>query len=138
MSRRDHSVKELRTKLLRTVDAENADRAIAQMQALGYLDDEKYAKALLQHLLENKKMSKAFIRQEMAKRGIDNAIVADLLADTEIDNVGSAVDLLQGKYALKLQEENGREKVTAALMRKGFSYTDIKKAFEMIEDDEYI
>ena len=31
LSRRDHSVKELKTKLLRTVDEENADRAIEKM-----------------------------------------------------------------------------------------------------------
>ena len=41
LSRRDHSVKELKTKLLRTVDEENADRAIEKMINYGYLDDEK-------------------------------------------------------------------------------------------------
>jgi len=47
LSRRDHSVKELKTKLLRTVDEATADMAIDKMLGLGYLDDEKYAKSLL-------------------------------------------------------------------------------------------
>ena len=35
-------------------------------------------------------------------------------------------------------EENGKEKVVAALMRKGFSYGDIKSAFYRIENEEYV
>lgn len=136
LSRRDHSEKELKTKLLRTVDADSADRAIAHMRELGYLDDKKYAAALLQHLIENKKMSEPFIRQEMRKRGVPADIIADVMCDTEIDNVASIVTLIVNKYRMKLQAENGKDKVIAALMRKGFSYSDIKAAFCQIEEDE--
>lgn len=136
LSRRDHSVKELKTKLLRTVDEENAQRAIDRMLELGYLDDEKYASILLKHLVEDKKMSIAFIKQEMYKRGISSDIVSNLLEDVEIDNVSSIIDLILSKYRTKLDAENGLEKVIAALIRKGFSYSDIKEAIRRIENDE--
>lgn len=138
LSRRDHSVKELKTKLLRTVDEVNAERAIEKMLDLGYLDDEKYAAALLKHLIENKKMSKAFIRQEMYKRGLSSEIISSTLEGVRIDNASSCAELILTKYRNKLNIEGGKDKIIAALMRKGFSYSDIKTAFNMIENDEYV
>lgn len=138
LSRRDHSVKELRTKLLRTVDEINADKAIEKMIEFGYLDDKRYAKTLLNHLIENKKMSKAFIKQEMFKRGLSADIVSDTLSEIEIDNVSNIIDLIFTKYKNKLSIDGGKEKVISALMRKGFSYADIKDAFYRIENDEYV
>lgn len=138
LSRRDHSVKELKTKLLRTVDEKNAQRAIDKMLDLGYLDDEKYAKMLLNHLINDKRMSKSFIKQEMFKRGLSSDIIANTLEDVEIDNTSSCAELILTKYRNKLSAEGGKEKVIAALMRKGFSYSDIKDAFYMIENDEYV
>lgn len=136
LSRRDYSVKELKTKLLRTVDERNADRAIDRMLELGYLDDEKFANTLLKHLVENKNMSKSFIKQEMFKRGISSDIVSNLLEENEIDSVSSIINLVLTKYKNKLNADNGYEKVVSALMRKGFSYYDIKEAFNRIENDE--
>lgn len=133
LSRRDHSVKELKTKLLRTVDEKHAEKAIERMLELGYLDDARYAEKLLEYLIENKKMSKNHIKQEMFKRGIPADIISDLLSEAEIDSISSIVELIQTKYRNKLNAENGKEKVIAALMRKGFSYGDIKSAFEELE-----
>ena len=138
LSRRDHSVKELKTKLLRTVDENSADAAIEKMLDLGYLDDEKYAQTLVRYLLDNKNMSKNFVKQEMYKRGLSADIINNILENTEFDNSANRVELITTKYRNKLRAEGGKDKVTAALMRKGFSYYDIKHAFEMIEDEEYI
>lgn len=135
LSRRDHSVKELRQKLIRTVDENSAEKAINKMIDFGYLDDEKYAQKLLDYLVNCKNMSKSFIKQEMYKRGIPAEIINTILNDVEIDNVSSIVELLNTKYKNKLNAENGYDKVIASLMRKGFSYSDIKLAFEEIELD---
>lgn len=137
LSRRDHSVKELKTKLLRTVDEENADRAIAKMLDYGYLNDEKYAHSLVSYLSQTKNMSSSFIKQELYKRGIPSDIISNALEDVEIDNIVSVVELIQTKYASKLDSPDGEKKVIAALMRKGFSYSDIRYAFERIENEEY-
>lgn len=138
LSRRDHSVKELRDKLLRTVDEASADKAIDKMMELGYLDDERYADILLNHLVNEKRMSKSFIKQEMYKRGLSADIIALKLDDAEIDNSSSCAELILTKYKNKLNIEGGKEKVIASLMRKGFSYYDIKSAFDMIENEEYV
>lgn len=137
LSRRDHSVKELKTKLLRTVDEKNADKAIEKMLELGYLDDEKYARNLVKYLAQTRNMSKNHIKQEMFKRGIPNEIIISVMKDYEFDNVSCVVDLILTKYRNKLNNEDGNKKVIASLMRKGFSYSDIKNAFYRIENEEY-
>lgn len=137
LSRRDHSVKELKTKLLRTVDEKNADKAIEKMLELGYLDDEKYARNLVKYLAQTRNMSKNHIKQEMFKRGIPNEIINSVMDDYEFDNVSCVVDLILTKYRNKLNNEDGNKKVIASLMRKGFSYSDIKNAFYRIENEEY-
>lgn len=138
LSRRDHSVKELKQKLLRTVDPDNANKAIEKMLDLGYLDDEKYARTLFHHLYDNKKMSLNFIKHEMYMKGIDSFIIEDVLCENEVDNVANIVELINSKYAGKLRAENGKQKVMAALARKGFSYSDIKNAFYRIENEDYV
>lgn len=137
LSRRDHSIKELKTKLLRTVDEVNADKAIDKMIEYGYLNDEKYAENLVKYLSQSKNMSSYFIKQEMYKRGISSEIVADLFEEIEIDNIHSVEELILSKYKNKINSDDGIKKVISSLMRKGFSYYDIRKAFENIEDGDY-
>lgn len=136
LSRRDHSVKELRDKLLRTVDEAAADKAIDKYIEMGYLDDEKFAKALAEHLYNVKNYSDSHVKQELFKRGISRDIVNEIVDSTENDSVQSVVTIINKKYLNKLNIEGGREKVIAAMMRKGFSYSDIKSALDELENDE--
>lgn len=101
-----------------------------------YLDDERFCRSLVEYLINNKKYSENHVRQECYKRGISSDIINNVLEDFYIDNVDTIVELIQSKYLSKLQQENGTQKVIAALMRKGFSYSDIKSAFYRLEKDE--
>lgn len=134
LSRRDYSVKELKTKLLKSVDEASAQKAVDRYIEAGYLNDEKYCQMLIEYLLRVKRFSLSNIKQECFKRGIDREIVEDKLSDFEIDNVSTVIELIKTKYASKLNQENGKEKVIAALQRKGFYYSDIKSAFYRIEE----
>ncbi len=136
LSRRDHSVKELRAKLLRTVDPESADKAINRYIEAGYLDDRRFCESLIDYLLTVKKYSLNRIQAECFKKGIDRDIVADTLANYEIDSVETIVALIYSKYITKLFQENGRNKVIAALERQGFYYSDIKSALDRIQENE--
>lgn len=138
LSRRDHSVKELRDKLLRTVDEQSADKAINKFLELGYLNDEKFALSLANHLFNNKNYSKNHVRQELYKRGIDKEIINDIIDNNESDQIDSIIRVINKSYVNKLKLEGGKDKVIAALMRKGFIYSDIKTAFYRIENEEYV
>lgn len=138
LSRRDHSVKELRDKLLRTVDEQSADKAINKFLELGYLNDEKFALSLANHLFNNKNYSKKHVRQELYKRGINKDIINDIIDNNESDQIDSIIRVINKSYVNKLKLEGGKDKVIAALMRKGFIYSDIKTAFYRIENEEYV
>lgn len=134
LSRRDHSVKELKTKLLRTVDEKSAQKAIDRYIESGYLNDERYCENLVEYLFKTKKYSLNHVKQECFKRGIDREITDKILSEYEIDSISAIVDLLNTKYKSKLLQDNGVQKVIAALQRKGFYYSDIKSAFYRLQD----
>lgn len=136
LSRREHSVKELKMKLIRTVDELSAQRAVDRYIEAGYLDDEHFCQTLVDYLFNVKKYSSNHVRQECFKRGVSNDIIRQVMSEFEVDNTDTILELIERKYSSKLQQENGKEKVIAALLRKGFSYSDIKSAFYRLEDDE--
>lgn len=136
LSRRDHSVKELRTKLLRTVDEVSAQKAIERYIEAGYLDDERFCRNLVEYLFNSKKYSVNHVKQECFKRGISSEIVTRVLDDYEVDSVDTILEIITSKYMNKLSLDGGREKVVAALARKGFNYSDIKSALYRLENYE--
>lgn len=137
LSRRDHSVKEMRDKLIRTVDEDSAEKAIEKYIQLGYLDDEKFAKALSEYLFKKKNYSVTQVRQELYKRGVDREIVSEVIDDADYDSVDSIIAVINKSYLRKLSAPDGIDKVIAALMRRGFSYGDVKAAISRIENEEY-
>lgn len=136
LSRRDHSVRELKTKLLRTVDEISAEKAINRYIEAGYLDDFKYCERLVEYLFNVKKYSVSHVKGECYKRGISSDIVSQVLDDYEVNSVDTIFELITSKYKSKLLQEDGEKKVIAALQRKGFFYSDIKSALNRIEDYE--
>jgi len=135
LSRRSHSIKEIRTKLLRSVDKASADKVIEKFIELGYLDDEKFAYDYAEYLLKFKNFSENHIKQELFYKGIDKEIISNVIDALEVDNEQAIIKIINKNYLNKLKEEGGKNKVIAALMRKGFSYSDIKSALYEIENE---
>lgn len=135
LSRRNHSVKELRTKLLKSADIASVDKVIDKFTEMGYLDDEKFAYDYADYLLKYKNFSENHIKQELFYKGIDREIISNVLEDLEVNNEEAIIKIINKSYLNKLKAEGGRDKVIAALMRKGFSYRDIKSALYEIENE---
>lgn len=135
LSRRNHSSKELKEKLLKTVDEKSAQKAIEKFEELGYIDDEKFAQEYTEHLFKTKNYSPSHVRAELSRKGISKDIANAVLQSFEYDPRETIIKIINKTYLRKLNDENGKEKVTAALMRKGFSYGDIKAAFYEIENE---
>lgn len=136
LSRRSHSVYELKSKIMRTCDPASAEKAVEKFFELGYLNDEVFAAELAEHLFKVKNYSERNVRSELYKRGIDKEIINRVLSHNETDPLDSIIYIVYKRYFKKLSEDGGREKVIAALMRKGFSYSDIKTALNRIENEE--
>jgi len=135
LGRRDYGVKELRQRLLRPRPnkplpcEEDVDRAIERMLELDLLNDGRYAGRLAE-ALSRKGYGARGIAYELKRRGIEEEIALPAHDSERIR------ELLQSKYAAKLGDEKGRQAVFNALIRKGFNYTDVKKALrEYMEED---
>lgn len=138
---RDHSVREMRTKLLRKFDADSVNSAIERLTELGLLNDERFAENFAAQLFEHKKYGRNRIKTELFQRGIASDIINNVLDELfeceETDNVERIVDIIRRKYYNKMIDENSRRKVFAALVRLGYGYSDVKQAMSEFSDDEY-
>ncbi len=128
LSGRMHSKKELYDKLLRKFEPENARYAVDKMEQLGLIDDAAFAQMKAEYLLNIKKQSLSAIRLKLTGLGIDKDIIDSVLLNFELDNqIDDITRLLQTKYMSRL---SAPDKVVASLLRKGFKYGEIKRAFD--------
>ena len=110
LSRRDYSVKELKTKLLKSVDEVSAQKAVDRYIEAGYLDDEKYCQRLIEYLLEVKKFSTANIKQECFKRGINREIVDEKLSIMKLITFQQLSNLLNQSMPQSLIRKTGKKR----------------------------
>ena len=137
LSRRSHSEKELLDKLIKGgVDRDSAVKAIERFKELGYINDRDFAFEYTEYLLNSKRYSLNRVKQELYYKGISKDIISEVIDGIETDQAQTVINIINKSYVRKLNEEGGREKVIAALMRRGFSYSDIKEAFNRLENDE--
>ena len=133
LSMRMHSSKELADKLQRKFDRETALAAVEKCRENGLVDDEKFALLKAEYMLNVKKYSQRQAVAKLLRLGIDKETahsVVNRFAPRDIP--GQIAEIIQKKYASKL---NRPDKVTAALMRRGFKYGDIKAAMKLLDID---
>lgn len=138
---RDHSVREMKIKLLRKFDEECVNSAIERLIELGLLNDERFAENFARELYEHKRFGKNRIKSELFQRGIAsdiiNCVLDEIFESEEADNIERIVDIINRKYYNKMIDENSRQKVFASLVRLGYGYSDIRQAMSEFSDDEY-
>ncbi len=128
LSRSDHSKKALRDKLIAAgFDPAACEESVNRMAELGLIDDEKYARRLAEYLSASGS-SKKEIAYKLTLKGIPSDIIKEISYEDESDESEKILKLIETKYKSKLGSEKDLEKVFAALVRKGFSYSDIKSA----------
>ena len=82
LSLRDHASGELYGKLCQKFDPHSAAAAVAEMQRLDLLDDEKFARHRAKYLLEKHKSARE-ISQSLARLGIDRETVQAVLEELD-------------------------------------------------------
>lgn len=134
LSYRDHSSKELVTKLVRKGHKrESAESAVVKLSEYGYVNDERYAHSLAESLTERKGMNINAVRSELLRKGISKDIADNVVESLDIDPVLRIIDLLNTKFARKTADEKGVKRTVAALQRLGYRWSDINAAFRKLE-----
>jgi regulatory protein len=135
LSRGDLSEKGLAEKLKTAGFGEKAAQAtVERMAELGLIDDEKYARRLLESLTMSGASEKE-IYFKLKNKGISSDIAKEVLSESETDESEKIKGLLYTKYQNKLETQEGVQKVIASLARKGFSFSDIKDALRAYNEE---
>lgn len=135
---RDYSSAALREKLLKNYSEETADRVIEDMTEYGFLDDEEYAGKLAASLVKGKKYGLYRAKTEMRHKGVPETLIEDALSQYEHDDyVEQLKELIRKKYSDKIEDREDRQKVIAALARRGFGFSEIKEAVMGVLAEDY-
>lgn len=131
---RAHSKKELYDKLKKNYDEEICDEVIEHLSDAGLLDDEAYAFRIVEICLA-KSYGKLRIAQELRRKGIDSQTAKDVLEEFDFDSNDELINLIERKYAAYLNDEKGIKKVKNALVRMGYTYSQIREAINAFSDE---
>ncbi|MCI6772159.1 MAG: recombination regulator RecX [Oscillospiraceae bacterium] len=131
---RDHSSRELLTKLRQKGYGEGAEQAVEKLMEEGYVDDERFARAYAAELVRVKHFGRRRIVTELLKKGIDPSLARDIADETEVDEDEILV-ALKRKYGRCLDTEKGVRRAVNGLAAMGYGYSEIKQAIETIKEE---
>ena len=135
LSRSDHSKKALADKLLKGGFCDDAvDQAVLRMEELGLINDEVLAQRLFEYF-SLQKMSKNEIYHKLILKGISRELAKETVFCSDESESDKIKELLKTKYSKKLGSEENIKKVYASLVRKGFSFSDIKEALKEYSEE---
>lgn len=135
LARRDHSLKELRQKLLiRKISSAEADTVLRGLAARGLLDDGRYARKTAFHLSGEKLLGPRRVREELARKGIAPEVIGEVAKDAEREFPPD--ERLKRLTQTKLKQRTLSElsppeqkKLARFLCQRGFSWGDIREIF---------
>ena len=127
---RAHTEKELFDKLCQKTDEQTANAVVEKMRDIGLVDDRALLRDKLENLLKVKKYGTIRVINELTLKGFDRDEIRETIEEMEYDEYSTICEIIEKKYLEELTEGDikTRQKVVAALMRRGFSYDDVKSA----------
>lgn len=127
LTRKPQSRKELERKLKEWGAGEAESAALCdRMEELGYLNDASYAAQVVRYY-SAKGFGEKKLRDELYRRGIPREMWDDALEQAQ--DPAEAIDaFVSKKLAGKDLDRKQRQKVSAALARRGYSWSDINDA----------
>ena len=135
LDERDYGYAEMFRKLEQNYTEEICYEVVNNLSELGLIDDRRYARKCAEYFLVTKMRGKYRAREEMRRRGIPSELIDEALSEFDDGTDERLLELISKKYARKLAEENGKNKVKAALARQGFSFDEINSALREFEEE---
>ena len=135
LDERDYGYVEMFKKLENNYSEDICYEVVNDLSRLGLIDDRRYAQKCAEYFLTRKLWGKYRAREEMRRRGIPSELIDEALEEYDEGSDERLRELVEKKYARKLADENGVNKVKAALARQGFSYDEIKQVLAEYEEE---
>ncbi len=128
IGRRAMSRRDLERKLREKGASETEARYAGEwLEAIGALDDAAYAAALVRHC-GDRGYGPRRTREKLREKGVPPELWEDALAELPEDD-GQIDRFLNQKLHGRLPDEKEKKRLTDALLRRGFSWSDIKAAW---------
>ena len=136
LGNRPYSTAALREKLLNSYSEKTADRVIKDMTRYGFLNDEDYAKRLASSIINGKKYGVHRAKAEMRRKGVPDELIEQALSEySREDLTDNLTELVRKKYSDKISDRAERQKVIAALARRGYGFGEIKTAIMAVLEE---
>lgn len=128
------SRKELTDKLSRKgIDPDTAEETADWLESLGAVDDATYAGVIARHYAASG-YGPGRVRQELQKRGVSRELWDDALS--QLPDSADAIDrFLQKKLSGRTPDRAMLKKLSDALLRRGFSWSDIRPALNRLGEE---
>lgn len=135
LDRSDYTERALCRKLRRAGFGERACAAVlARLTELGLVDDRRFAERYAERCADANVSRREMIRK-MTEKGVPYEMAAEAADALDQDEEAQIRALLERKYARRLEAENGTEKVYAALIRKGFSFSAVRSVLKQYSEE---
>lgn len=131
---RPHSIREFKDYMYKKkADPELTEKLITEFEGRKYLNDETYAKWLVEMRGRANKSNRA-ISSELYKKGIDREVVDAVMGD-KTSEVARLREIIAKKSALS-RYRNDKLKLIKYLISQGFSYRDVKQELSLNTDED--
>lgn len=127
LSYRIRSISEIKKKLLsKKLSEVNIERVISHLTELGLVNDEDFARQLINEKIKNKPAGRRSLEQKLFEKGISKNISEDILnsiltEETEKELAVKVYEKLKPKLK-GLDKQDVKKKIYETLARKGFNY----------------
>lgn len=137
---RDYCFVELYKKLEQNYSEEICLRVVNNLAQAGIINDRRYAERLGEKLVCTKGYGYYRARQEMLMKGLDRELVEEILEEYSDETLQRLEELIEKKYAHRITDRKSLDRVKNALVRQGYSYSDINTVladFDFEFEEEY-
>lgn len=126
---RPRSTIEVKQQLLKKkITAEVADRVTARLTDAGLLDDAAFAKYWVENREQFRPRAARALRFELKRKGLSTADITDAVGEIDESESAYRAGVARAKRWRALERREFVEKLTAFLVRRGFSYDVAKQA----------
>lgn len=139
---RPRSIAEIRRNLNeKSIDEAVIEAALDRLSALGYLDDEAFARFWVENRTAFKPLGPTALRYELRQKGVAEAIIQEVLESQDATEAARQAASSQLRKLRGTDQRTFRQKLGSFLQRRGFSYevsgSVISELIETLEAEAY-
>lgn len=130
---REYGYVELFKKLEKNYEDDICYRVCNKLAEKGIIDDRRYAAHLAALYCERKKYGSYRAKQELIRHGLSAELSEWAVSEFSEGEAERLREVVERKYERYLTDRKGEQKVKNALLRLGYSYSDIKEALDVYD-----